>query len=83
MAPELLEVNTTMAGRKPEPSSQPKDRDRVDLRIDPEILPDIRRFAKARGLTVSAYIRQAVLEFLGQDRVKYADAPLPRKRRGS
>ncbi len=44
-----------------------KQRDRIDLRIDPKIRARIDRQAERFGLDLSDYIRQAIVEKLERD----------------
>lgn len=58
--------------RKPRPPEQPRDegRDRLDLRIDPDLRARADACRKRFGLNLSAYIRLALAERVERDEAK-------------
>ncbi len=60
----------------------PPERDRLDLRIDPSLRVRINKARKRWGLSVSAYIRVALIEKLERDEADPPpEPPAPRRRR--
>jgi hypothetical protein len=60
-----------------------KDRERIDLRGDPDWIARIRAQAGRLGLGLSAYIRLAVTKQLERDEADEKDLRLSRRRSGS
>lgn len=54
-----------MPKKKPQPAEQP--RERIDLRAEAEWVARLTAQARRRGLSVSAYIRQAVTKEIEAD----------------
>lgn len=58
-----------------------KPRDRVDLRIDPDLRAQAQELAKRRGLDLSSYLRLALTERMEKD--QHALRPAQRRRSSS
>lgn len=52
---------------RPVAKKKPAPRDRLDLRVDPDLVARIVAQAERFGLSVSAYVRQSVTEKLEED----------------
>ena len=59
-----------VAKKKPSPSEDQPVRDRVDLRAPPDWIARVERQAKRRGISLSAYIRQATSLMVDDDENK-------------
>jgi hypothetical protein len=59
--------------RQPKRGRPKADRIRVNLKIDPKVYRQVRKAAKAEGLTNSAFVERAVVEQL--ERTKATEKP--------
>lgn len=51
-----------------QPIQNPQGRDRIDLRVDPDFYSQIEKAASRLHLSMSAYIRQAIVERLDKEK---------------
>jgi hypothetical protein len=66
----VLEHDMARKSAVPDP---PDERDRIDLRADPEFISRVKVQAKRKRMSSSAYIRQAVMERLEADEATARD----------
>jgi predicted HicB family RNase H-like nuclease len=73
MMSTIFADDTRMSSRK---KSADESRDRIDLRVDPALVARANRQATRLGISLSAYIRQALTLKVEQDE---AAEPVPRR----